>query len=106
VSHDERIGALVRSVAVPRQSNEPDIAVGSFDLHENGFVVRCEIRGDRGLSLVGPVSLDLRDSLYTRYERVGDGVDFVAYTPAIPAGAEWLKIYTVPETHIDLTKPN
>ncbi|MGZ6757313.1 MAG: hypothetical protein ACXVFF_12075 [Gaiellaceae bacterium] len=44
MSHDERIGALVRSVAVPGQSNEPDIAVGSLDLHENGFVVRDQIR--------------------------------------------------------------
>jgi hypothetical protein len=88
-------------VPVPRQVNDLDIAV-SLDLHEEGFVVRCEIGGSRGLLPVGPVSLDLRDSLYTRYERAGEAEDFIAYKPAIPGEAEWLKVYTNPETHIDL----
>lgn len=98
----EQIGEFLRSVVVPSQDNEPDITVVRLDLHANGFVVRCEIGGSRGLVTVGPVSLDLRDSLGTRYERAGDGEDFIAYTPAIPAEAEWLKVYTSPETHINL----
>jgi len=102
VSHDEEIGTLVRSVPVPPQANEPDITVLSLDLHTGGFVVRCKIRGSRGLMPNGPVSLSLRDSLYTRYERAGHGEDFIAYTPAIPADAEWVKVYTRPETHIGL----
>jgi hypothetical protein len=106
VSHDEHIGAFVRSVPVPRQANDPDITVVSLDLHRDGFVVQCEIGGSRGLTPTGPVSLDLRDSLYTRYERVGHGEDFIAYKPAIPADADWLKVYTSPETHIDLGESN
>ena len=105
MSHDE-IGAFVRSVPVPRQTNDPDITVVSLDLHENGFVVRCEIGGSRGLIPIGPESLDLRDSIYTRYERVDSGEDFIAYSPAIPADAEWVKVYTSPETHIDLARSN
>jgi hypothetical protein len=37
------IGKFVRAVQVPRQGNNPDITVVRLDLHENGFVVRCEI---------------------------------------------------------------
>ncbi len=98
----EQIGALVRSVPVARQENDPAITVVALDIHEEGFVVRCEIGGDRGLLVNGPEALDLRDSFYTRFERAGHGDDFIAYTPAIPAEAEWLKVYTTPETHIDL----
>lgn len=104
MSLDEEVGALLRSVPVPRQANDPDITVVSLDLHTAGFVVRCEIGSSWGLLLNGPVSLDLRDSLYTRYERAGHGEDFIAYTPGIPAEVEWLKVYTTPETHIDLAE--
>jgi hypothetical protein len=96
------IGGLVRSIAVPRQENDPDISVVRLDLHTNGFVVRCEIGGSRGLRAAGPVALDLRDSVYTQYERAEVGEDFVSYTPAIPANAESLNVLTRPETHIDL----
>jgi len=99
------IGPLVRSIAVPRQENDPVITVVRLDLHENGFVVRCEIDGSRGLTPGGPVALDLRDSLNTPYERAAVGVDFITYMPAIPADAEWLKVYTRPETRIDLSEP-
>ena len=99
------IGPLVRSIAVPRQENDPAITVVRLDLHENGFVVQCEIGGSRGLMPGGPVALDLRDSLVTPYERAAVGVDFISYVPGIPADAEWLKVYTRPETHIDLSEP-
>lgn len=102
MSQIEDIGALVRSVPVPEQTNEPDITVVSLDLHEGGFVVRCEVGGDRGLMPGGFTTLDLRDNRYTRYEQADAGEDFIAYAPAIPAEAEWLKVYTNPETHIDL----
>ena len=104
MSNDEHIGTFVRSVSVPRQTNEPDITVVSLDLHENGFVVRCEVGGGGRLQPDGFVALDLRDSLGTPYERAGHGEDFIAYTPAIPADADWLKVYTSPETHIDLAE--
>jgi hypothetical protein len=100
--NEEKIGQFVRSVPVPPQVNDPDITISGLDLHTDGFVVRSKIGGDRGLLPNGPVSLDLRDSLYTRYVRVGHGEDFMVYTPAIPADVEWVKVYTVPETHIDL----
>lgn len=103
MSHREDIGPLVRSIQIPAQANEPDITVVSVDLHEGGFVVRAKIGGRRGLAPSGPVSLDLRDSLYTRYERVDNGEDFIAYA-AIPREAEWVKVFTVPETHIDLAE--
>jgi hypothetical protein len=106
MSQIEDIGALVRSVPVAEQTNDPDITVVSLDLHEKAFVVRCEIGGSRGLLLDGLTAADLRDSLGTRYERAGEGEDFIAYTPAIPAEAEWLKVGTSPETHIDLVKSN
>jgi hypothetical protein len=97
------IGKFVRSAQVPRQKNNPDITVVRLDLHEKGFVVRCEIGEATRLTPGGPVSLDLRDSLYTRYERAEVGQDFISYTPAIPQDAEWLKVLTRPETHIDLS---
>jgi hypothetical protein len=37
---------------------------------------------------------------------VDSGEDFIAYSPAIPAEAEWLRAYTSPETHIDLGQPS
>jgi acyl dehydratase len=40
------------------------------------------------------------------YERAGHGEDFITNKPAIPADAEWLKVYTSPETHIDLAESN
>jgi hypothetical protein len=98
------VRALVRSVPVPRQINDPKVTVVSLDLHESGFVVRCEIDESKGLIPIGPVSLDLRDSLYTRYERVDSGEDFIAYAPAIPAEAEWVRVYTNPETQIELAQ--
>lgn len=85
MSHDE-IGAFVRSVPVPRQTNDPDITVVSLDLHENGFVVRCDVGGRRGLLPDGIVATDLRDSLSTQYERAGHGEDFIAYTPPHSCG--------------------
>jgi hypothetical protein len=100
----EGVGAFVRSVPAPSQSNEPDITVLRLDLHEDGFVVRCEIGGDRGLKPNGPVALDLRDSLYTRYERARSGGDWISYTPAIPPDAEWITVLTVPETRIALAQ--
>jgi hypothetical protein len=103
VTTEGEIGKLVRSVQVPRQRNNPDITVVRLDLHENGCVVRCEIGETTRLTPGGPVSLDLRDSLYTRYERAEVGQDFIGYTPAIPQDAEWLKVLTRPETHIDLS---
>jgi hypothetical protein len=99
------IGPLVGSIAVPRQENDPDITVVRLDLHESGLAVRCEIGGTRGLMPGGPVALDLRDSVSTPYERAAVGADFISYVPAIPADAEWLKVYTRPETHIDLSGP-
>jgi hypothetical protein len=98
----EEIGALVRSVQVPRQTNDPDITVVSLDLHENGFVVRCDLGEGERLRPGGLIALDLRDDLGTRYERAGSGEDFIAYTPAIPAETEWLRVGTSPETHIDV----
>jgi hypothetical protein len=97
------IGKFVRSVQVPQQGNNPDITVVRLDLDENGFVVRCEIGEATRLTPGGPVSLDLRDSLYTRYKRAEVGQDFISYTPAIPQDAEWLKVLTRPEMHIDLS---
>jgi hypothetical protein len=102
MSRIEEIGLFVRSVPVASQVNDPDITIVSLDLHTDGFVVRCKIGGDRGLLPNGPVALDLRDSLYTQYERLGMGDDFIVYRPAVPADAEWVKVYTVPETHIGL----
>jgi hypothetical protein len=99
---ESEIGPLVRSIPVPPQTNDPDITVASLDLHANGFVVRCKIGQRQSLGPVGFASLDLRDSLGTRFEHAGHGEDFVAYTPAIPPEAEWVKVYTRPETHIDL----
>ena len=100
---DEQLGAFVRSVHVPRRTNDPEITVVRLDLHKNGFVVRCEVGDPGGLRPSALVSLDLRDSLTTRYERARHGDDFIAYKPAIPAEAEWLKVFTTPETHIDLS---
>jgi hypothetical protein len=105
MSHDE-IGALVRSVSVLRQTNDSGITVVSLDLHTAGFVVRCDIAGGKSLLASGLVAMDLRDSLNTRYERAGNGEDFIAYKPTIPGEAAWLKIYTRPETHIDLGQSN
>lgn len=105
MSEHEALGALVRSLPVPRQDNDPDITVVRLDLHEDGFVVRCRIGGSRGLTPGGPVALDLRDSLSTRFARASSGDDFISYVPAIPPDAEWLKVYTRPETHIDLSRP-
>ena len=102
MSHREEIGALLQSIPVPRQQNDPDITVVRLDLHTNGFVVRCEIGGNSQLRPGGLVALDLRDSLNTRYERGEVGEDFISYAPAIPESAEWLKVLTRPETHIDL----
>jgi hypothetical protein len=99
MSHDEEIGAFVRSVAVPSQSNDPDITVLRLDLHTDGFVVRCEIGGGGSLK-PGLVALELHDGLNTPYEHAGFGENFVSYKPAIPAGAEWVRVGTVPETHI------
>ena len=56
VSHDE-IGEFVRSVPVPSQVNDPDITVVSLDLHTDGFVVRCEIGGSRGIGRAVAVRL-------------------------------------------------
>jgi hypothetical protein len=102
VSRDEPIGAFVRSRPVPRQTNDPDITVVSLDLHENGFVVRCEVGEGERLQPGGLVALDLRDNLGTPYERAGHGENFIAYVPTIPTEAEWVKVGTTPETHIDL----
>lgn len=102
MSEQQGIGEVVRSIPVPRQENDPAITVVRLDLHTNGFVVRCEIGHTRGLMAAGPVALDLLDSLYTRYERAEVGEDFISYTPAIPASAEWLEVLTRPKTHIDL----
>jgi hypothetical protein len=103
VTDAEQIGALVRSVTVPKQGNDPDITVRRLDLHAHGFIVRCEVGRGTKLKPAGLVAIDLRDSLYTRYEEVASGEDFVAYKPAIPSEAAWLKVFTKPETHIDLT---
>lgn len=100
---EDDLGPLVRSVTVPRQTNDPDITVTRLDLHAHGFVVRCEVGRDERLRTGALVALELRDSLYTRYEHAGSGNDFVAYRPAIPAEAEWVQILTVPETHVDLS---
>jgi hypothetical protein len=99
---ESEIGPLVRSIPAPSQTNNPDITVVGLDLHEGGFVVRCKIGEGQSLGPVGLASFDLRDSLGTRYEHAGYGEDFVAYTPAIAAEAEWVEVYTQPETHIDL----
>jgi hypothetical protein len=98
------IGEFVRSISVQRQKNDPDITVIHLDLHACGFVVRCEIGEGKGLMPGGPVALDLRDSLSTCYERAEVGLDFISYTPAIPADAEWLEVLTRPKTLIDLTR--
>jgi hypothetical protein len=102
MSHEE-IGAFVRSVPVPRQANDPDIVVVELDLHEDGFVVRCEIGGG-SLGPVGLIAVELRDSLATPYEHTGSGSDFVKYKPAIPANVEWVEVLTKPLTHIDLVE--
>jgi hypothetical protein len=77
-----------------------------MDLHENGFVVRCEVGEGERLQPGGLVALDLRDDLGTPYERAGHGEGFIAYAPAIPAEAEWLQVGTSPETHVDLMQSN
>jgi len=103
VDEENEIGALVTSVQVPAQTNDPDITVVGLDLHEAGFVVRCKIGGSASLDRVGAfVGIELRDSVATHYERAGSGQDFIPYKPAIPPEAEWLEILTVPLTHIDL----
>jgi hypothetical protein len=102
VREAEQIGALVRSVPVPKQANDPDITVRCLDLYTEGFVVRCDVGSGARLKAAGLVALDLHDSLYTRYEQVASGEDFVSYQPAIPASAEWIEVHTKPETHIDL----
>jgi hypothetical protein len=99
----EQIRALIRSVAVPKQATHPDITVRRLDLHEEGFIVRCEVGRGARLKPGGIVALDIRDSLYTPYTEVDSGKDFVAYKPAIPAEAEWLKVFTSPETRIELS---
>jgi hypothetical protein len=103
MSHDEEIGAFVRSVPVPPQANDPDVTVVRLDLHTDGFVVRCEIGGGR-LGPVGLVAVELRDSLSTPYDHAGFGSDFVKYKPAIPANAEWVEVLTTPKTHVDLVE--
>jgi hypothetical protein len=96
------IGVLVRSIQVPAQSNHPDITIAALDLHEHGFVVRCVI--GEGTTLRPPfASLDLYDSRWNSYTGTDHGEDFNVYKPEIPAGTEWLKIKTVPETHIVLS---
>jgi hypothetical protein len=56
--------------------------------------VRRSVRGRWGSASTAKrfVALDVRDNLGSRYERAGHGEDFIAYTPAIPAEAEWLKV--------------
>jgi hypothetical protein len=98
----EQLGGLVHTVPVPPQANDPDITVQQLDLHTAGFVVRCRVGSGAALTpvLVAP---SLRDSRGTHYEQAASGADFVAYTPAIPEGVEWLEVLTVPVTRIDLT---
>jgi hypothetical protein len=102
VSFQEEIGPLVRSIAVPPQANDPDITVVAVDLHESGFVVRCVV-GEGATLRPSIAALDLYDSQWNSYSGIGHGEDFNFYKPAIPAGTDWLKIRTVPETHIVLS---
>lgn len=99
----QEIGELVRSVPVTPQTNDPDITIVSLDLHTHGFVVHREVGDKVRPSPPGLIALELRDSLDTEYAHVASSAGFVSYRPAIPARADWLKIYTVPETHIELS---
>jgi hypothetical protein len=101
VAYNQEIGQLLRSVSAPAPAPGAGIKVLRVDLHENGFVVHSEIGSGAPLP-EGLVALSLRDSLSTPYERVESGPGYIAYRPAILAEAEWLKIFTKPETHIDL----
>lgn len=102
VSYEDEIGPLIRSVPVTAQSNDPDITVVALDLHEGGFVVRCSV--GKEAKLRPPLaSLDLYDSQWNSCAGIGHGQDFNVYAPALPAGIAWLKIRTVPETHIVLS---